>query len=163
MTGVQTCALPIYEEDQVAAPENADNPAPVIAPVEINHVEPQRADKEEDLAPMPDLEENARILQRLALEQEQDRVNELLRIPESEVPEDHRVLSPLTPENGENCWIDDPLTSEDGSDSEQATSPTKAAYNVIIRGYSSSETSSDEITYTPTTPSTISSGATRLM
>ncbi|WP_274923090.1 hypothetical protein, partial [Streptomyces clavifer] len=109
------------EEDQLTAQEDAVDPAPVIAPVEINYVEPQGEDEEEDLAPMPDLEEYARILQRLALEQEQDRVNEPPRNPEPEVPEENQVHPPLTPENGENCWIDDPLTSEDESDSEQAT------------------------------------------
>ncbi|WP_211372176.1 hypothetical protein, partial [Flagellimonas olearia] len=148
------------EEDQVAAQEDAVNPAPVIAPVEINHVEPQGEDEEEDLAPMPDLEEYARILQHLALEQEQDHANEPPRNPEHEVPEENQVHSPSTPENGESCWIDNPLTSEDESDSEQATSPTRASCNVIYQGYSSSEASSDEITYTPTTPSNVSSGAT---
>ena len=40
-----------------------------------DEVEPQGADQEGDLAPMPDLEEYTRILQRLAIEQEQDRIN----------------------------------------------------------------------------------------
>ncbi|MFX5245007.1 hypothetical protein ABTD35_19455, partial [Acinetobacter baumannii] len=93
------------EEDQEAVQENAADPAPLITPVEINHVEPQRDDEEEDPAPMPDLEEYARILQRLALEQEQERVNEPPRNPEPEVPEDHQVHPPFTPENGENCWV----------------------------------------------------------
>ena len=70
------------------------------------------------------------------------------------------VPSPSTPENGESCWIDDPPTSEDESDSDQATSPVRDAFNVIIWDYSSSDDSSDEFCYTPTTPSTISSEAT---
>ncbi|XXG47645.1 hypothetical protein AAC387_Pa02g2258 [Persea americana] len=58
------------EEDQEAVQENAVNPALANALVDPNEVEPQGADEEEDLAPMPDLEEYARILQRLTIEQE---------------------------------------------------------------------------------------------
>ena len=38
--------------------------------MEPNNVEPQGAGEEEDLAPMPDLEEYARISQHLTIEQE---------------------------------------------------------------------------------------------
>ena len=56
------------DEDQEAVQENAVNPALANALVDPDEVEPQGADEEEDLAPMPDLEEYARILQRLAIE-----------------------------------------------------------------------------------------------
>ena len=62
------------DEDQEAA-QNAVNTAQTNALVDPNQVEPQGADEEEDLAPMPDLEEYARILQLLAIEQEQDCIN----------------------------------------------------------------------------------------
>ncbi|XXG47604.1 hypothetical protein AAC387_Pa02g2228 [Persea americana] len=62
------------DEDQEAA-QNAVDTAQTNALVDPNQVEPQGADEEEDLAPMPDLEEYARILQRLAIEQEQDDIN----------------------------------------------------------------------------------------
>ncbi|MBY3556054.1 hypothetical protein HGI15_22220, partial [Modestobacter lapidis] len=59
------------DEDQEAVQGNAVDPAPANALVEPNIDEPQGADDEqEDLAPMPDLEEYAMILQRLAIEQE---------------------------------------------------------------------------------------------
>ena len=61
------------EEDQ----KSAMDPAPTIAQGESNHDVPQGADEKEDLAPMPVPIENARILQHLAIEQEQDRINEL--------------------------------------------------------------------------------------
>ena len=70
-----------------------------------------------DLAPMPDLEEYTRILQRLAIKQEQDRINQLHQNPEPEVLENLQASPSVTPENEENCWVDDPLTSEDESDS----------------------------------------------
>ena len=57
------------EEDQETVQEDAVDLAPTDALVDPNHVEPQGANEEEDLAPMPDLEEYARILQRLAIEQ----------------------------------------------------------------------------------------------
>ena len=69
---------------------------------------------------MPDLEEYARILQRLAIKQEQDCINQLHQNPELEVPENLQASPPVTPENEESCWIDDPLTSEDESDSQQS-------------------------------------------
>ena len=65
------------DEDQEAA-QNAVDTAQTNALVDPNQVEPQGANEEEDLAPMPDLEEYARILQRLAIEQEQDRINPAL-------------------------------------------------------------------------------------
>ena len=52
--------------DQEAIQESAVNPAQTNALVDPNQVELQGADEEEDLAPMPDLEEYAMILQRLA-------------------------------------------------------------------------------------------------
>ena len=68
-----------------------------------NQVEPQGADEEEDLTPMPNLEEYARILQRLAIEQEQDRINQLHQNPEPEVPENLQASPPVTLENEESC------------------------------------------------------------
>ena len=97
------------EEDQEAIQENT--------PVEPSHVEPQGADEEEDLAPVPDLDEYARILQHLAIEQEQGRINQLRHNPAPEVPENLQESPPVTPESEESCWIDDPLTFEDESDS----------------------------------------------
>ncbi|XXG62828.1 hypothetical protein AAC387_Pa05g1132 [Persea americana] len=91
------------DEDQEAVQENAINPALANALVDLNEVEPQEADEEEDLAPMPDLEEYARILQRLAIEQEQDRINQLHQNPELEVPENLQAPSPVTPKNEESC------------------------------------------------------------
>ena len=49
------------DEDQEAA-QNAVYTAQTNALVDPNQVEPQGADEEEDLAPMPDLKEYARIL-----------------------------------------------------------------------------------------------------
>ena len=57
------------EEDQEADQGNVVDPALANAPVEPINVEPQGANEEEDLDPMPDLDEYARILQRLAIEQ----------------------------------------------------------------------------------------------
>ena len=70
--------------------------------MEPNNVEPQGADEEEDLAPMPDLEEYAMILQRLAIEQEQDRINQLRHNPEPDVLENLQQSPPVTPENEES-------------------------------------------------------------
>ena len=67
------------EEDQEAVQENTL--------VEPSHVEPQGADEEEDLASVPDLDEYARILQHLAIEQEQGCINQLRHSPAPEVPE----------------------------------------------------------------------------
>ena len=53
------------EEDQEAVQQSAVDPAQTNALVDPNEVEPQRANEEEDLAPMLDLEEYARILQHL--------------------------------------------------------------------------------------------------
>ena len=63
---------------------------------------------------MLDLEEYARIMQRLAIEQEQDHINQLRhnKSPEPEVPKNLQ--------NEEGCWIDDALTSEDEFDSQQS-------------------------------------------
>ena len=55
------------DEDQEAA-QITVNTAPTNALVDPNQVEPQGADEEKDLAPMPNLEEYARILQHLAIE-----------------------------------------------------------------------------------------------
>ncbi|XXG73131.1 hypothetical protein AAC387_Pa07g2099 [Persea americana] len=84
------------DEDQEAA-QIAVNTAQTNALVDPNQVEPQGADEEKDLAPMPDLEEYARILQRLAIEQEQDRINQLHQNPEPEVPENPQASPPNLP------------------------------------------------------------------
>ena len=128
-----------------------------------NQIEPQGADEEKDLAPMPDLEEYARILQRLAIEQEQDRINQLHQNPEPEVPENLQASPPVTPENEESCWIDDPLTSEDESDSQRSimeASSIEVACNVIVQDDSASEAPSAEATDSQNVSSSISSGAT---
>ena len=75
------------EKEQEVIQENAVNPAFADALVEPNSVEPQGAGEEKDLALMPDLEEYAMILQRLAIEQEQDHINQFRHNPEPEVPE----------------------------------------------------------------------------
>ena len=49
------------DEDQEAA-QNAINTTQTNALVDPNQVEPQGADEEDDLAPMPDLEEYVRTL-----------------------------------------------------------------------------------------------------
>ena len=114
---------------------------------------------------MPDLEEYTRILQRLAIEQEQDRINELRcnQNPKPEVPEDQQVPRPLTPENEESYWMDDPLTFGDEFDSQQSileTPPVQATCNVIVRDDSSSKASSAEAIYSQTISGNISFGAT---
>ncbi|XXG59260.1 hypothetical protein AAC387_Pa04g1371 [Persea americana] len=149
--------------DQEAVQESAVNPAQTNALVDPNQVEPQGADEEEDLAPMPDLEEYARILQRLAIEQEHDRINQLHRNPESEVPENLQTSRPVTLENEESCWIDDPLTSEDESDFQQSimeASSIEVACNVIVQDDSASEAPYAEATDSQNASSSISSGAT---
>ena len=90
--------------------------------MEPNNGEPEGAEEEEDLAPMPDLEEYARILQRLTIEQVRDRINQLRQNqnPEPEVFENLQVPPLVTPENEKGCWINDPLTFEDESDSQQS-------------------------------------------
>ena len=105
------------DDDQEAVLQSVVDPVQTNALVDPNEVKPQGVDEEEDLAPMPDLEEYARILQRLAIEQEQDCINQLYQNPEPEVPENLRASPLVTPENEESCWIDDPLTSEDESNS----------------------------------------------
>ena len=139
------------EEDQEAVQENAVDPAPANAPVEPNIDEPQGADdEEEDLAPMPDLEEYAMILRRLAIEQEQDHLN-------------LQASPPVTPENEESCWIDDPLTSEDESEFQQSAlgaSSIGVACNAIVQDDDAFETSSAEATDSQTASGSISSGAT---
>ena len=112
---------------------------------------------------MPDLEEYMRILQCLAIEKEQDRINQLRRNPEPEVLEDLQASPPVTPENEESCWIDDPLTSEDESESQQSIqgiTPIEVTLNVIIQDDSSSEASYVEATYSQTTSGSISSEVT---
>ncbi|XXG85667.1 hypothetical protein AAC387_Pa11g0704 [Persea americana] len=151
------------DEDQEAIQESAVNPAQTNALVDPNQAEPQGADEEEDLAPMPNLEEYARILQRLAIEQEQDRINQLHQNPEPEVPDNLQVSPPVTLENEESCWIENPLTSEDESDSQQSimeASSIKVACNVIVQDDSASEASSDEATDSQNASGSISSGAT---
>ncbi|XXG62960.1 hypothetical protein AAC387_Pa05g1243 [Persea americana] len=90
------------DEDQEAVQESAVNPAQTNALVDPNQVEPQVADEEEDLAPMPDLEEYARTLQRLTIEQEQDHINQLHQNPGPEVSESLQTSPPVTPENEES-------------------------------------------------------------
>ena len=112
-----------------------------------NQVEPQKADEEEDLASMPDLEEYASILQRLAIEQ--DHISQLHQNPEPEVPENLQTSPPVTPGNEESCWIDDPLTSEDESDCQRSimeASSIEVACNVIVQDDSASEAPSAEAT-----------------
>ncbi|XXG59329.1 hypothetical protein AAC387_Pa04g1433 [Persea americana] len=112
---------------------------------------------------MPDLGVYARILQHLAIEQEQDRINQLHQNPEPEVPENPQASLPVTPENEESCWIDDPLTSEDESDSQRSimeASSIEVACNVIVQDDSASETPSAEATDSQNVSSSISSGAT---
>ncbi|KAJ8644136.1 hypothetical protein MRB53_005884 [Persea americana] len=150
------------DEDQEAA-QIAINTAQTNALVDPNQVEPQGADEEKDLAPMPDLEEYARILQHLAIEQEQDRINQLHQNLEPEVPENLRASSPGTLENEASCWIDDPLTSEDESDSQRSimeASSIEVACNVIVQYDSASEAPFVEATDSQNVSSSISSGAT---
>ncbi|XXG85708.1 hypothetical protein AAC387_Pa11g0742 [Persea americana] len=136
------------DEDQEAA-QNVVDTAQTNALVDSNQVEPQGADEEEDLAPMPDLEEYARILQCLTIEQEQDHINRLHQNPEPEVSENLQTSPPVTPENDESCWIDDPLTSEDESDCQRSimeASSIEVACNVIVQDDSASEALSAEAT-----------------
>ncbi|XXG47521.1 hypothetical protein AAC387_Pa02g2156 [Persea americana] len=150
------------DEDQEAS-QNAVSTAQTNALVDPNQVEPQGADEEEDLAPMPDLEEYARILQRLAIEQDQDRINQLYQNPEPEVLDNLQASPPVTPENEESCWIDDPLTSEDESDSQRSimeASSIKVACNVIVQDDNASEAPSAEATDSQNVSGSISSGAT---
>ena len=132
------------EEDQ----EAAIDPGPTIAQGESNHDEPQGTDEEEDLAPMLDSEENTGILQHR---------------PKLEVPENLQVPPLVTPENEESYWINDPLTFEHESDSQQSIlgmSPIGATYNVIVQDDSLSEASSTEDSYSHATSDSISSRAT---
>ncbi|KAJ8615405.1 hypothetical protein MRB53_034777 [Persea americana] len=131
------------DEDQEAA-QNAINTAQTNALMDPNQVEPQGADEEEDLAPMPDLEEYARILQ------------------QPEVPENPQASPPVTPENEESCWIDDPLASEDESDSQRSiieASSIEVACNVIVQDDCASEAPSAEATDSHNASNSISSGA----
>ena len=101
-------------------------------------------------------------MQRLTLEQEQDRINQLRHNPEPEDPENSQASPLVTPKNEESCWVDDPLTSEDEYDSQQSIqriTPIRVTYNVIIWDDSSSEASSTEAIYSQTA-SGISFGAT---
>jgi len=91
------------DEDQEAVQQSVVDPAQTNALVEPNDVEPQGADEEKDLAPMPDLEQYARILQCLAIEQEQDRINQLHQNLQPEVPENLQTSPQVTPENEEDC------------------------------------------------------------
>ncbi|KAJ8624185.1 hypothetical protein MRB53_032715 [Persea americana] len=112
---------------------------------------------------MPDLEEYARILQRLAIEQEQDRINQLHQNPEPEFLENLQASPPVTPENEESCWIDNPLTSEDESNSQQPimeASSIEVACNVIVQDDSASKAPSAEATDSQNASGSISSGTT---
>ncbi|XXG82672.1 hypothetical protein AAC387_Pa10g0572 [Persea americana] len=152
-----------YISDQEAVQENVVNPALANALVDPDEVEPQRADQEEDLAPMLDLKEHVRILQRLAIEQEQDRIKQFHQNPEPEILENLQASPPVTPENEESCWIDDPFTLEDESDSQQSimeASSIEVACNVIVRDDSDSTASSAEATDSQNASGSISSGAT---
>ena len=136
---------------------------PTNAPAELNNVEPQRADDGEDLAPMPDLEEYTRILQHLAIEQEQDRIKQLRHNLEPEVPKNLQESPLVTPENEESPWIDDPLTSEDEFQSQQCileASSIGVAYNTITQDDSASEAPSAEAANFQSMSSSISSEAT---
>ncbi|KAJ8617443.1 hypothetical protein MRB53_013629 [Persea americana] len=88
-------------------------------------------------------------------------------IPEShlmpEVPENLQISPPVTLENEESCWIDDPLTSEDESDSQRSimeASSIGVACNVIVQDDSASEAPSAEATDSKNASGSISSGAT---
>lgn len=128
--------------------------------------EPQGEDDEEEaLAPMPDLKEYEMILQHLAIEQEQDHLNELRhnQNSEPEILKDLQASPPVTPENEENCWVDDPLTSEDEFDSQQAileVSLIGTTCNAIVLDDSVSEALSTKATDSHITFGSISSGAT---
>ncbi|KAJ8620217.1 hypothetical protein MRB53_028746 [Persea americana] len=122
------------DEDQEIVQKNAVNPALANALVDPNEVEPQGADEEEDLAPMPDLEEYARILQRLAIEQEQDRINQLHQNPELEVPEDLQTSPP----------------NASGSISSGATSSQVTSTEISSSQPSSPETMTSDIKPLPT-------------
>ncbi|XXG68186.1 hypothetical protein AAC387_Pa06g1332 [Persea americana] len=94
---------------------------------------------------------------------EQDRINQLHQNPEPEVPENPQASLPVTPENEESCWIDDPLTSEDESDSQRSimeASSIEVACNVIVQDDSASEAPSAEAMDSQNVSSSISSGAT---
>ena len=102
-------------------------------------------------------------LQCLAIEQEQDRINQLHQNPEPEVPENLQAFPPVIPENEESCWIDDPLTSEDESDSQRSimeVSSIGVTCNVIVQDDSASEAPSAEATDSQNVSSSISFGAT---
>ena len=69
----------------------------------------------------------------------------------------------MTPENEESCWIDDPLTWEDESNSQQSVmeaSSIEVACNVIVQDDSASEAPSVEATDSQNLSSSISFGAT---
>ncbi|XXG73202.1 hypothetical protein AAC387_Pa07g2161 [Persea americana] len=119
------------DKDQEVA-QNVVDTAQTNALVDPNQVEPQGVDEEEDLAPMPNLEEYARILQRLAIEQEQDRINQLHQNPEPEVPENLQT-SPL----------DD---SASKASSAEATDSQNASGNISSGAtYSREEALADEV------------------
>ena len=112
---------------------------------------------------MPDLEEYARILQRLAIEKEQDHINQLRQNPEPEVPENLQASPPVTPENEESCWINDPLTFEDESEFQQSiieASSIGVACNAIAHNVNASKAPSAEAIDSQTTSGSISSEAT---
>ncbi|XXG47644.1 hypothetical protein AAC387_Pa02g2257 [Persea americana] len=69
----------------------------------------------------------------------------------------------MTPENEENCCFDDPLTSEDESDSQQSImegSSIEVTYNAIVQDDSASEASSAEAVDSQNASGSISFGAT---
>ncbi|XXG46935.1 hypothetical protein AAC387_Pa02g1663 [Persea americana] len=106
-------------------------------------VEPQRADEEEDLAPMPDLEEYARILQRLAIKQEQDHINQLHQNPEPEVLE--------------NLQISPPDDSASEASSAEATDSQNAFGSISSEATYSRVTSTEIAPSQPSSPETVTS------
>ncbi|XXG47282.1 hypothetical protein AAC387_Pa02g1950 [Persea americana] len=146
------------EEVQEAVQENAANPALTNTPVEPNNIEPRRADEDEDLDPMPDLEEYAMILQHLAIEQEHDRINQLRHNPKSKIPENSeksRKTSPQSPQSsGREDSASEALSAEvansqttSGSISSEATSSRVTSTEI-----SSSQPSSLETMYSEFKP-----------
>ena len=102
------------------------------------------------------------ILQRLAIEQEQDRLNEFRHNlnPEPEVPKNLQTPPPVTLEKEESCWIDDPLIFEDEYESQQCileASSIRVACNAIVWDDSASEASSAEAVDSQTMSGSISS------
>ncbi|XXG88406.1 hypothetical protein AAC387_Pa12g0617 [Persea americana] len=99
----------------------------------------------------------------LAIEQEQDHINQLRQNLEPEVPENLQASPLVTPENEESCWIGDPLTSKDESEFQQTiieASSIGVACNAIAQDDSTSEAPFAKARNSQTTSGSISSGAT---